>query len=94
METDGPVIRLLIGNDCVDSGVITLKKEIRQFLLNCDLAVTSDEGSHGRARMSGTALYGLMSVCSCLGIVPGDTISLTVRLASSELYVALSDRDK
>jgi len=93
MESDGPVIRLLVGNECVDSGVITLKKEIHHFLLNCDLAVTSDEGSHGRARMSATALYGLMSVCSCLGIVPGDTIRLTARLASSELYVAHCDED-
>jgi len=93
METDGPVIRLLVGNDCVDSGVITMKKEIRQFLNNRDLAVTSDEGSHGRARVSGVMLYGLMSVCSALAIVPGDVIRLTTRLSSHELDVALIDKD-
>jgi len=93
METDGPVIRMLVGNECVDSGVITLKKEIRQFLKNRDLAVTSDEGIHGRARVTGAMLYGLMSVCSALAIVPGDVIRLTARLSSNELDVALSDKD-
>lgn len=93
MEPDGPIIRLLVGNDCVDSGVITLKKEMRQFLNNRDLAVTSDEGSHGRARVTGAMLYGLMSVCSALAIVPGDIIRLTTRLSSNELNVALSDKD-
>lgn len=93
MDAYGPVLRLLVGNDCVDSGVITLKKEIRQFQNNRDLAVESDEGSHGRAQVSGAMLYGLMSVCRALAILPGDVIRLTTRLSSDELDVALIDKE-
>jgi hypothetical protein len=91
MGIDGPLIRLLVGNDCVDSGIVSLKKEIRQFLSNRDLILTSVEGTHGRARVSGAMVYGLMSVCAALTIVPGDVILLTARLSSDELYVALSE---
>lgn len=91
MGIDGPLIRLLVGNECVDSGIVSLKKEIRQFLSNRDLVLTSDEGTHGRARVSGAMLYGLMSVCGALTIVPGDVIRLTARLSRDELHVALSE---
>jgi hypothetical protein len=87
MEPDGPVIRLRAGNDMVDSGIVTLRKEIRQFLQGRDLTVVSEAGDHGHARISGAVIYGLISVCSSLGIVPGDSVRLMVRLSSNQLLV-------
>jgi hypothetical protein len=87
MEPDGPVIRLRAGNDMVDSGIVTLRKEIRQFLQGRDLTVVSEAGDHGHARISGAVIYGLISVCSSLGIVPGDIVRLMVRLSSNQLLV-------
>jgi hypothetical protein len=93
MEPDGPVIRLRAGNDMVDSGIVTLRKEIRQFLRGRDLTVVSGAGEHGHARISGAVIYGLISVCSSLGIVPGDVVRFTVRLSSNQLLVG-SDHDR
>jgi hypothetical protein len=93
MEPDGPVIRLRAGNDLIDSGIITLKKEIRQFLQGRDLRVVSEVGDHGHARISGAVLYGLISVCSSLGIVPGDVVRLVVKLSNNHLLM-VSDHER
>jgi hypothetical protein len=87
MEPDGPVIRIRAGNDMVDSGIITLRNEIRQFFQGRDLRVVSEVGDHGHAKVSGAAIYGLISVCSSLGIVPGDVIRLVVKLSKNQLLV-------
>ena len=76
----------------VDSGIITLRKEIRQFLQGRDLRVVSEAGDHGHARVSGAVIYGLISVCSSLGIVPSDIVRLVVKLSNNQLLV-VSDHE-
>lgn len=80
-------LKVRVGNDMIDSGILGVPKAIKQLLESKNLAIVSDDIPYGNAGLSGSSLYGLTTVCAALGIVPRDIIDIRIDLETNELCV-------
>jgi len=87
-------MKVTVGNGFLDSGVISVPARAKRLIAKRSLAVSSELGSHGSVRLSGSQLYGFTSALLALDIMPGDEIvvDLDLRTNTASLEVD-SDED-
>ncbi len=76
-----------IGNDFLDTGVMSTSKEIRTMIQGQDFKIMGKDQQHGTARWSKNLLTGFSTVLQVLGVEPGDEVLFSFNIASSEVTI-------
>ena len=72
-----------VGNAFLDTGVISVPARAKRLIANRTLSLSSDLGSHGTIRLSGSLLHGFTSALVALDVMPGDQISVDLDLITN-----------
>jgi hypothetical protein len=81
------VLSLQVGNDLLDSGVLSTTKELRELLSGKRFQLVFDEKTYGHTGWSGVSMYGNQSVLQAMSLQPGDDIRIAYHLEEGEAVV-------
>lgn len=76
-----------IGNDVLDTGVMSMSKEIRTMIQGQDFKIMAKDQQHGTARWSKNLLTGFSTALQVLGVEPGNEVHFSFNVVSSEVIV-------
>jgi hypothetical protein len=81
------VLPLQVGNDLLDSGVLSTTKELRELLSGKRFQLVFGENTYGHTGWSGVSMYGNQSVLQAMSLQPGDDIRIAYHLEEGEAVV-------
>lgn len=81
------VLPVQVGNDLLDSGVLSTTKELRDLLAGQRFQLVFDENTYGHTGWSGVSMYGNQSVLQAMSIQPGDHIRISYYLEEKKAVV-------
>jgi hypothetical protein len=79
-----------VGNDLLDTGVLSTSKEMRTMIENQTFKIMSAGSQHGTARWSNGMLTGFSTVLQVMGVQPGEEVVLSFDTASGDVNVKLA----
>ena len=81
------LLPLQVGNDLLDSGVLSTTSEMRNLLSGQKFRIIFDENSYGHIGWSGVAMYGYQGVLQAMALQPGDDIRISFFLEEGEAVI-------
>lgn len=81
------VVSLEVGNDVLDTGVVSSTAEMRQMIQGQRFAVMSHGEQFGSVGWSNGLMTGFSTVLQSMGVQPGDGVLLSFDVATSEVSV-------
>jgi hypothetical protein len=79
-----------VGNDLLDTGVMSTTKEMRTMIQDQVFKIMCAGNQHGSAGWSKGLLTGFSTVLQVLGVQPGDEVSFSFDIASGDVNVKLA----
>jgi hypothetical protein len=83
-----PVLDVLVGNSCIDSGTLSVRTSLRSRIGNSTMPIFFDGVQHGSIGVSGNLLYGFSSTFNSANTRVGDVIRLTFDFTNDQIIVS------
>ena len=84
-------VRVIVGNYLLDTGLLQLPAACRRIVGGKSFAIFWGDESRGNVAWSSSLSIGWSSVLSYGSVLPGDEVTLAFDIASSQVFVALSE---
>lgn len=88
-SNDGARYTCLIGNNLLDSGLLSVPGRVRRMIGQLRLRVNTRNGIHGHVALSEAVAYGLTPALISLGVTVGDCISITFEIRDAVVRVEI-----